>query len=336
VSHRRLAIAVLLLASASAVAEAPSHDTIVSGDWVYDTRAPFVVRDQNPLLAGFGLPTTMPSRLSWGGLSGGVDLYWGSTAIMQQHGEEALLVDAETREARLTVQGTLAERVGWQLQVPYRYTGGGTLDGFIDSWHDIFGLPPGARSQLPSDRIGIAYTSDGTRRLNVTSSAAGLGDIQVAFGKSLHSTAHHLAVWLSIKLPTGDADELTGSGSTDVSLLLAGQYLLNRHWSAFGQAAVTYLSDGDLLMDRQRSVVWSGMAGTSFLAWRGLSLKAQIDAHTAAYDSNLDFFSEAVVLTVGGDYIFESGWRLDLGVSEDVTVEHSPDVVFVLALKRGW
>ncbi|WP_129776791.1 DUF3187 family protein [Peristeroidobacter soli] len=296
---------------------------------------PFVVRDQNPLLAGFGLPTTLPSRIA-DEFSGGLDLYWGSTAIMQSHGDEALLVDAETREARAILEGKLTDRVGWRLQVPYRYTGGGTLDSFIDSWHNTFGLPDGARSALPDDQIAIAYTRTGTRQLDITSSSSGLGDLQAALGYELHSAASStLTAWLDIKLPTGDADKLTGSGATDVSLVLAGRHSpLNSRWTMFGQAGVTYLGEGDLLPDQQRSVVWSGMAGVSVRTWRGLSFKAQFDAHTAAYDSDLDFFSDAVVLTVGGDYLFESGWRLDLGVSEDIAVEHSPDVVFVLGVHQ--
>lgn len=332
----RIAGLTLLLISGSVLAEATDDgalDEIAWTDPKLHIPAPFVVRDQNPLLAGFGLLTAMPSRVPLQSLSGGVDLYWGSTAIMQARDNEALLVDAETREARLSLQGSFEyTHFGWQLQIPYRYTGGGTLDSFIDSWHDTFGLPDGARSALPSDRIGIAYTRAGTRRLNIDSSASGLGDIQAALGYEFPL----LTAWLTIKLPTGDADKLTGSGGTDVSLVLAGQRGLGDRWSVFGQAAATYLGDGDLLANQQRSVVWSGMGGVGVRAWRGLSLKAQIDAHTAAYDSDLDFFGDAVVLTVGGDYLFESGWRLDLGVSEDLAVEHSPDVVFVAGIKQSW
>ncbi|MBL8266156.1 DUF3187 family protein [Steroidobacter sp.] len=296
----------------------------------------FTVRDQNPLLAGLGLPTAMPSRVA-DGWTTGVDVHWGSTALMQERGSEALLVDAETREARFTLQGTLSERFSWQVQLPYRYTGSGNLDSFIDGWHDFFGLSEGARSTLPSDQIDIAYTRSGVRELDIRSSASGLADVQAALGYRVHSSNETaLMTWLTVKLPTGDADKLTGSGATDVSLLLAGQHRINERWSVFGQAAGTYLGEGNLLPDQQRSVVWSGMAGVSVLAWRGLSFKAQVDAHTAAFDSDLDFFSEAVVLTVGGDYRFASGWRLDLGVSEDIAVEHSPDVVFILGLKQGW
>lgn len=331
----RAAVLTLLLIPGSVLAEAAGLDSIIIADQREDHRAPFFVRDQNPLLAGFGLPSILPARLS-AGLAGGVDLYWGTTALMQEHGNEALLVDAETREARLTLEGELSDRFGWRLQVPYRYTGGGSLDSFIDSWHDTFGLPDGARSALPRDQIGIAYTRAGSRRLNIDSSASGLADIEAALGYEIQaSPGSAVAAWLSVKLPTGDADKLTGSGATDVSLVLTGHRRLGYGWTAFGQAAATYLGDGDLLTDQQRNVVWSGMAGVSAQPWGGgLSLKAQIDAHTAAFDSNLDFFSDAVVLTVGGDYLFSSGWRLDLGVSEDLAVEHSPDVVFVLSVKR--
>jgi hypothetical protein len=301
---------------------------------------PFTVRDQNPLLAGFGLPSAMPTRLasaedrSW---SGGLDLFWGSTALIQQSASEALIVDAETREARLTLQKPLSNRFSIQLQLPYRYTGGGNLDGFIDGWHDAFGLPDGARSQLPSDDINIAYVRNGSRQLSTTSSASGLADIQAEVGYDLvASEASALSAWLSVKLPTGDADKLTGSGAADVSFILAGERRLNSDWSVFGQAAVTRLGEGELLSYRQEDVVWSGLAGLSGRVWQGLSLKAQIDAHTAAFDSNLDFLNEAIVLTVGGDYRFASGWLMNIGVSEDIAVEHSPDVVFVFGLQRSW
>lgn len=333
----RSAVVTLLLIPGSVLAEAPDLDSIVIADLKMDPRTPFFVRDQNPLLAGFGLPTAMPSQVPYG-LSGRLDLYWGSTALMQERGNEVMLVDAETREARLTLEGSFMDGdIGWQLQLPYRYTGGGNLDSFIDSWHDTFDLPDGARSTLPRDQIRIAYTRAGAHQIDIDSSTSGLADIQASIGYELNTSwAAALSVWLTIKFPTGGANKLAGSGGTDVSLLLAGRRTLSNRWSVFGQAAATYVDDGDLLPEQQRSVVWSGMAGVGFEAWRGLSLKAQIDAHTAAYDSDLDFFSDAVLLTVGGDYRFEGGWRVDLGVSEDLAVEHSPDVVFVLGIKQGW
>ena len=282
----------------------------------------------------------MPTRLAAGddrGWSGGLDLFWGSTALIQQTDSETLIVDAETREARLTLQKPLSERFAFQLELPYRYTGAGNLDSFIDGWHDAFGLPDGARSQLPSDGMNITYIRDQSQLLSMTSSASGLADIQASLGYDIVSSeASALSAWLSVKLPTGDADKLTGSGATDVSFILAADRHLTADWSVFGQAGVTWLGDGDLLPYQQKSLVWSGLAGLSGRVWRGLSLKAQVDAHTAAFDSDLDFLNEAVVLTVGGDYRFASGWLLNIGVSEDIAVEHSPDVVFLFGVTRSW
>jgi hypothetical protein len=191
---------------------------------------------------------------------------------------------------------------------------------------------------MPHDRIRIVYQRAGATLLDVDSSVSGLGDVSLDFGYSLGSTsATAAAAWLSIKLPTGDADRLTGTGATDVSLAIAGEHGLNEDWSVFGQASVTRLGDGDRLAELQRDVVWSGFAGVSWNAWRGLRLKAQIDAHSAVFeDTDLDFLGDAVVLTVGGDYRFESGWRFDVAVSEDIAVESASDVVFVFGLRRSW
>ncbi|HMN45056.1 MAG TPA: DUF3187 family protein [Povalibacter sp.] len=298
---------------------------------------PFPTRDQNPLLAGFGIPHPLPSRLesadTW---TMAADFNWGSSALLQQADDEDLLVDAETRELRLTLGRALSDRWTVQLQLPYRYTGAGSLDSFIDSWHDFFGLPEGERPNLPRDQFRIAYERDGVALLDFGSSVAGLGDLSANIGYQWLATADtHVAAWASLKLPTGDADDLTGSGAMDATLALAAERRFGERWSAFGQLAATYLGEGDLLPQLQRSVVWSGLAGIDVNVWRGLALKLQFDAHTAAFDdTGLDYLGDALILTVGGAWKFASGWQIDFGVSEDIAVETSPDVVFVLGLRR--
>lgn len=300
--------------------------------------APFPARDQNPLLASYGLPMPMPARLAASdGWQLCADFNWGSSAISESTGTESLIVDAETRELRLTAGHGLADRWSFQLQLPYRYTGAGNLDGFIDGWHDAFGLPNGARNDFPQDRFRIAYARNGVIELDMQSSVAGIADVSADIGYQLWTDAtSSLAAWLSVKLPTGDADKLTGSGAVDAALVIAGERRFGDRWSAFGQLGVTYLGNGDLLTGQQRNVVWSGLAGVSVGIWRGLDFKMQFDAHSAVFDDTaLDFLGEAVVLSVGGAYRFKSGWTLDAGVSEDIVVDASPDVVFVLGVRRA-
>lgn len=299
--------------------------------------SPFLTRDQNPLLAGYGIPLPMPARLSNSGQWRlAADLNWSSTAIQQTSATESLLVDAETRELRVTLGRGFAERWMVQLQLPYRTTDGGQLDSFIDGWHGFFGLPDGARNDMPHDRMRIAYVHDGSTALDQHSSRRGLADMSADIGHQLlanESTA--LSVWLDVKLPTGDANKRTGSGAMDVSALVAGEHRFGGRWSTYGQLGVTWLGEGDLLPARQRSVLWSALAGIDVNLWRGLDAKLQIDAHSAVFDaSTLDFLGEAVILTLGGAYKFESGWTVDGGVSEDILVDASPDVVFVLGLRQ--
>jgi hypothetical protein len=63
---------------------------------------------------------------------------------------------------------------------------------------------------------------------------------------------------------------------------------------------------------------------------------AQVNAHTRVFDdSDLDFFKEAIVLTLGGRIAITPSWSLNIGVSEDIAVEQSPDVVFMVGVTRG-
>ena len=298
--------------------------------------SPLPVRDQNPLLAGFGLPTALPAQPAEDGKwHVGIDFNWSSSAIEQSGADENLIVDAETRELRLVLQRSISRHWVARLELPYRYTGAGNLDGFIDSWHDFFGLPEGARPLMPRDRLDIAYVRDGNSVVDLTSAAEGMGDATVATGyRWIANDRAALAAWLNVKVPTGDADKLTGSGATDVSLALAGQYRLAERWHVFGQFSATWLGDTDPAVAPQHDVVVAGMVGAGYNAWRGLDLKVQFDAHSPAYESDLDYLGSAGILTLGGSYRFASGWQFDFGVSEDVVVDASPDVVFVFGVRR--
>ena len=51
-------------------------------------------------------------------------------------------------------------------------------------------------------------------------------------------------------------------------------------------------------------------------------------------DTGTDIDGDAVVLTLGGRYRTDAGWAFDFGFSEDLQVDASPDIVFVLGVQR--
>jgi hypothetical protein len=297
--------------------------------------APLPTRDQNPFLAGFGLPgaqeARLPAQSTWN-----LDFNWGSTALVQNRATESLVVDAESRELRLSFTHRIAQRWSLELELPYRYTGGGNLDSFIDEWHDVFGLPEGARPTQPRDRLRMQYSRAGETLIELDTTTEGLADASVALAYALRdSESTAVSASLAVKVPSGKNHWLNSSGAVDVSAILAAERRLSERWTLSGQLSTTWLGNGDLLPQLQRELVWGGHASAQFSVTPALELIVQVDGHTRAFDSELEFFDDALVATLGGQIHFSDGWTLSMGVSEDILVEHSPDVVFVIGVRRG-
>ncbi len=298
---------------------------------------PFVVRNQNPLLVPFGLPNPLPARLPQsGGSRVSASLRWGSASHEEENGEDSFIVDGEMLELRLRYERSLGPRLALLAELPWRRTWDGELDHFIDEFHDLTGLPGEARGQSPRDRLLIEARSGGETTYLFDQSGSGIGDIPLALGyQIIAADGGALTAWLTIKAPVGDADKLTGSGAADVALSFAGERALGHHLRLFGQVDVTFLGDGGLLPALQEDVVWSGMAGFSWNAWRALDLTAQVAGNSRVFDAAGALAGDAVVLVFGGTWRTAGGWRLDVSISEDVDVNASPDVVFNFGLSRG-
>jgi hypothetical protein len=300
---------------------------------------PFLTRNQNPLLALYGLPSPLPARLPDAGSGRMAALVnWSNSAKLENAGDPTFTLDAEVVELRLDVEYALSPTIALRAELPWRQVSGGTLDGFIDDWHHIFGLPTGSRKRLPQDQFLIDFSVGGEPLLHLDQDTSGFGDIPVSLGYQLSaSDERSMAAWLTVKAPVGDADSLTGSGAADVALSLAAQTMLSDRWELFGQVNGTLLGKGDLLPSLQKDVVWSALAGLTWNAWKGLDLTVQLEGNSTVFDGGSTQLSgDAVVFTFGGSYRNAGGWQFDLGISEDVQGGASPDIAFNLGVRRGF
>ncbi len=176
------------------------------------------------------------------------------------------------------------------------------------------------------------------------SSNSGLGDLRLTAAYQLYEERENsrgLSLNLGLKLPTGDSDELRGSGGTDVSLGLPGGADTGEgagKWTAYGAAGALYLTKGDILPDQQKNWVGYGTLGIGWVPLPRLAFKIQADAHTPFYgDSDLkELADSSVQLIVGGAVGLGKGTTLDIGVGEDLVVAASPDVVFYLNLRQNF
>ncbi|NPV04657.1 MAG: DUF3187 family protein [Syntrophaceae bacterium] len=306
--------------------------------------APFHVSNRSPLVQIFGLPAAGDARVLPEGqreLALALDL--ANHFIDVSARREQLVLDGETVRLSLAGRMGIGARTEIGFELPWIRQGGGFLDGFIESYHRTFGFPQGGRDKAPGGRILFQYQRNGVNRVYVGRSGSGIGDVRLGGGVQLIADGGEnpraLALRASLKLPTGNSGDLHGSGSTDLALWLAasrGWKAGGGHWGLFGGAGVMGMTDGDVLPDQQKNAVALGSLGAGWqpLAW--LTLKVQLDGHTAFYrDSDLaELGSASVQAVLGGTLHVSERTALDIGVAEDLAVKTAPDVVFHFALRH--
>lgn len=288
------------------------------------------MRDQNPFALIYGLPHATAARLPETSQQGWVVSLNGSNQLIHHTSQDTeLLVDLETWQLNLFYDYSLNDNWLLRIQLPLIAHGGGFMDAAIDRFHEITGLPRDIRPAFEDNQIQISYSENLVNLLEINQRQKGLGDIALQLGWQTDKSAERaLSHWISLKLPSGDSEKLTGSGGTDLALWSALDYRLSTASWFYGQAGLLYMSNSEVLQHRQTN--WAGFAttGIAYEAWSDIELKAQFDIHSALYDSELKYLSEAVQITFGGSYQISPQQSIDFAVAEDIQAGASPDVNF--------
>ena len=301
---------------------------------------PLAVGNHNPLNA----PLAPPPALGGALVSAGqwrVDL----DVALANHfsdsgssGGDRVRLDGETLTLRWRGRRAVGERGEIGVRIPWQQHTGGVLDGFLERYHDTFGLPDSGRDRSSNGNLLFELVDDGVSASRVDRRVRQLGDISVDGAWSLHAGADsQIALRGALSLPTGDADELTGSGGVGVSVALEmtrpglpGMPRVTLHTRAgLAAHAGTDLAASDRPTD---------MFGTLALGWRALprlQLLAQFDAHSARYDNQLrETGDRAAIGTLGGHLRVWKRLYWSLAIVEDLRTDVAPDVVLQTSL--GW
>lgn len=302
---------------------------------------PFQTKNQSPLVSIYGLPAISEGGVktkSSGALRLTMDL--ANHYATNRNARENIVLDGESTRLTLSGRYGIGRQAELGMEIPFLILGGGFLDNFIESYHSTFGFPNGGREMAGRNRLLFRYQKNGVTLLNREQSGQGLGDVSVTGGWQLYQSAderRHLALRGSLKLPTGDTDSLFGSGSTDLALWMTGSMRRDfdlGQFSLFGAAGVMGMTKGKILPDQQRPAVGFGALGVGFSPAQWIELKIQANAHTSFYSGSdlAEVSGASAQLTVGGALHFSAKTSLDVGVTEDIVVGTSPDVVFHLSL----
>jgi hypothetical protein len=264
-----------------------------------DATAPFATANRSPLLLPVGLPDARSASLLPNGatrLRSTVEV--ANTSLYEPSLCDqgcSLALDGETTRLAIAVERGFGDHWEASLTVPSLRHGGGFLDEAIEGWHDVFGLPNGDRENYPQDRIRFRFRlNDGG--VAISDSVSGIGDLQLGLARRL---GERFAVRTQVEVPTGEAEDLTGSGGTDVAVSL--------HFSSKGNggaasaasrlyshlsAGVVLREDGDLLPAIQERWLYFGSATVGWRMSERWDLKAQVDAHSGAWESPREALGE--------------------------------------------
>jgi len=295
-----------------------------------DQPSPFLTRDNSPFSLIFGLPLASSAKLLETDQSRWTSSFNISNTInLQSNTNENLFVDVETWNVNFLYDYGLKENWMLRVQLPYLIHSGGFLDSAIEKYHSTLGLPEDIRPNFPRDQIDISLNQNGQNFIDTNSQQSALGDISVQMAwQAQQSKLYALSYWMSLKLPSGDAKKITGSGAFDIATWAAMNYRLTDTRWFYGQGGLLYMSDSDLFENIQKNFAVFGNAGLKFQPWDSIILKAQFDFHSAFYDSNLEFLGDVLQLTFGGGYLISHQHRLDFSIVEDIKNGASPDVNF--------
>lgn len=307
-----------------------------------DAFDPLPTYNQNPLTQIYGLPAfDAPRLLPPGELQTRISFEAGSFFFMEQRDAETLTLDGEAHRSALTVK--YATPGGeWGIEIPYLSHSGGFLDSFIEGWHEALGLPDGGREAAPRDLLRYIYTRNGTDLVRITDRTGGIGDVRLLAGWALPAAdTADLSLRVSLKLPTGDAAQLHGSGAADLAAWLSAGCAAARctgawRWNAAAGALV--LGRGDVLPEQQRRFAAFAGVGAGWRAWEPVVLKAELRAHSALYRGTelAPLGKTAMQLILGGTWIVNKETALDVAVSEDIRVHTAPDVSMLVSLRTSF
>ena len=291
-------------------------------------------RDQNPFVLATGMPLApaMPDAGTWQ-----VDTTFSiaNTEMGLERNQAAVLIDAETRETRLSV--TYAFRENWSLRgsLAHFHVGAGALDGPVEDFHRLFGLSNGDRGQLGTLAPVVEVRLDDEPRYVLGGAGSGAGPLLIDLARRWQFEAGKSAgLMLGVKLPVGDADRLADSEATDVSLSAFGAMPLGKNTHLAARLGVLRQGDNALLDDLARRTIPFASVLLRYRLGERWSAMLQTDAHGPLYSRLPDFLGRTGnLISFGLARRFGEQAELQVTLGEDLPALHTTDIVFNLNLR---
>jgi hypothetical protein len=274
------------------------------------------------------LPAVSPDALPAGQTRVSLDLAWGNDFGWQpgpSTDTTDFLVDGEHRTLSLDVRYGLTPTLSVGVRLPLRWRGGGLMDGIIDAFHDVTGLPGGARALFPADRLRVEGRDTLLRPIQWEGGAGtDVGNAELLGHWAFHPAAPGAwaaALVVRAALPTGTGT-FAGDGAAAGAQLVAARSL--------HQSLDLYLGLGGTAQTRPivGGIEYAPRRGQGFLAleWRPgrrWSLTGEVDASTRLVRNLMSYPAWQSNLRLGAGFDVSERWRLQAGFVEGIKSQHA-------------
>lgn len=143
--------------------------------------------------------------------------------IEPEQGQGLYFADGELYRSNLSIRRGLGKGLQLSIGIPVINFQGGFADSLVEDFHDATGFEQAGRLGIPEDSYTV-YIRDpeGNETFRNSDPGVGLGDVTVSLKSRIPtpSESWRLSAEGTVKLPTGDEDDLYGSGSADVGVAL--------------------------------------------------------------------------------------------------------------------
>jgi len=306
---------------------------------------PAKIKNMNPFIIGYGavIPDS-PFLLQQDEWMTSLKLELANNSITANTASEEIVIDGETYLADINLRYGYGRDVELLVAIPLVYHSGGFLDQAIKTWHDIWGISNSRRDEFPNNQLQYEYTKNGNTLININSGSGGLGDMVLGIKYSNEKSASRattIAYRMDIKLPTGDAEKLTGSGATDAAFSIHAantSLLTNVKTILYGGAGLVILGEGDVLPEIQREFVGNAYIGASWKTTPRLALIAQLSFQSSYYESELNQLgANSFQLYLNMAYTARDNISYEFGFGENLATDTTPDFLLYFAVnKRFW
>jgi len=291
-------------------------------------------RDQNPILQAYYLPSIDMQEKSGWHISH--SLFITNTFQEQSKKGEEVLIDVENYRYDFSLA---YQTDSWRIQttVPFIANDGGSLDGLIEEWHDLFGLPQGGRTTNADDQINMLYTRDGNTVFQQTRADSDLGDISISFNYRLtHTDKTTTELGIGVELPSGSIESNSGNESTDAAVWISKARQLTDKSNFYGMLGLSFIGEGGQLENQLKDRVWLAQFGSEYDFYPDITGILQFDFHTPLLkNTDLDAFGNSLQVQFALQFKrWFDEYHIDLFFSEDIMVKTAPDITFGLRLSH--